>query len=269
MSSSRESPFARFSRFRKERRKSAEVKRIRSRMSLSGDWWTGKTHILIDMDGTLIGQPGALFHNLFALLAFFRLSALASPAELFKAMRKTYDIVLSDHKYRTNEDAFFETLATELKVTRSKVERFSNHFFDSDYPFICLFLFSEPHARRLLDALHAGKFHVTLATNAVFGRREIELRLKASDLYLHDFDLVTSWDVMKSTKPHPDFFSTTLNMIGATADNTVMVGNDPYYDLPAFKLGISTLLVGPKLSIEDIADSVEDYLENRGDITAD
>lgn len=263
MPTKRESPFAKFSRLREERQKSAELKRIRSRMSLSGEWWRGKTHVLIDMDGTLIGQPGALFHNLFAAFAFFRLRGLAKPADLFRAMRKTYEILLSDHKYKTNEDAFFETLAEELKVTRSKVERFSQNFFDSDYPFICLFLHSEPHARRLLDALHAGQFHVTLATNAVFGRREIELRLKASDLYLHDFDLVTSWDVMKSTKPHSDFFSTTLKMIGATPDSTVMIGNDPYYDLPAHQLGISTLLVGPKLTIEDIANSVDEYIESK------
>ena len=212
------------------------------------------------MDGTLIGQPGTLFHNLFAVFAFARLSKLASFKELFRAIRKTQSILLSSHNFASNQDAFFETLATELKTTRSRVERFSQKFFDSDYPFICLILHSEPHARLLMDLLHTAKLHVTLATNAVFGRREIELRLKASDLYLHDFDLVTSWDLMKSTKPHSDFFVETLSLIGAKPESTVMIGNDPYYDLPAHKLGISTLLVGSKLSIEDVAMSLQEHL---------
>jgi FMN phosphatase YigB (HAD superfamily) len=237
-------------------------KNIRNRVRLSSQWWQGKTHVLIDMDGTLIGQPGVLFHYLFAIAAFLRLSPLAGNRELLSAIQKTKNIILSNHDFSSNQDAFFETLAKELKVARNKVERFSQRFFDSDYPFICLFLHSEPHARRLIDLLHTSQKHVTLATNAIFGRREIELRLKASDLYLHDFDLVTSWDVMKSTKPHPHFFDETISLIGASPESTVMIGNDPYYDLPAYKLGINTLLVGNKLTIKDIADSLEESLKN-------
>ncbi|MEY3902317.1 MAG: hypothetical protein RL189_1623 [Pseudomonadota bacterium] len=240
----------------------AQLKTIRSRVSLAPEWWNGKTHVLIDMDGTLIGQPGALFHNLFAIFALLRLKGLGSYTELYRAVNKTIRTVLSPHQYANNEDAFFETLARELNVTRQKLERFAGRFFDSDYPFICLILHSEPHARRLLDLLHATGRHVTLATNAIFGRREIELRLKASDLYLHDFDLVTSWDVMKSTKPHSAFFEETLKKIGGTPESTVMIGNDPFYDLPAYQLGIETLLVGQRLSIGDIADSLEASLKN-------
>ena len=190
--------------------KSSELKRIRNKITISGDWWNGKTHVLLDMDGTLIDQPGALFHNLFALGVLFRMRSFGSISQLIKAAQKTKEILLSSHSFSSNEDAFFETLATELNTNRLKIERFMSKFFDSDYPFICLFLHSDPYARKLVDLLHTSNRHITLATNAVFGRREIELRLKASDLYLHDFDLVTSWDVMKSTKPHKNFFNETL-----------------------------------------------------------
>ncbi|MEY2988910.1 MAG: hypothetical protein RJB13_2431, partial [Pseudomonadota bacterium] len=98
----------------------AQLKNIRSRVSLAPEWWFGKTHILIDMDGTLIGQPGAAFHNLFAIFAFLRLSALASYKDLYRAVTKTIKIVLSNHQFANNEDAFFETLSAELNVTRQK-----------------------------------------------------------------------------------------------------------------------------------------------------
>lgn len=238
-------------------REKAMRKHLRSQVRLSDHWWDGKTHVLIDMDGTLIAQPGALFHNLFALSALARLSPLANLKDLIHAVRQTLRVILSSHDFANNQEAFFETLAKELKTTRAKVEKFATHFFDSDYPFICLFLNSDPHARRLLDLLHATGKHVTLATNAIFGRREIELRLKASNLYLHDFDLVTSWDVMKNTKPNKGFFKETLEKIGAYPESTVMIGNDPYYDLPAHTLGIATLLVGTRLTLGDIADSLE------------
>lgn len=213
------------------------------------------------MDGTLIGQPGAIFHNLFILGILFRMRRFGSVSELIRAALKTKQILLSPHSFRSNEEAFFETLAQELHSSRKRVERFMSKFFDSDYPFICLFLHRDLYARKLIDLLHMSNRHITLATNAVFGRREIELRLKASDLFLHDFDLVTSWDVMKVTKPHEDFFSETLKKIGATPESTVMIGNDPYYDLPAHKLGIQTLLVGEKLTIKDIAQSLEESLK--------
>lgn len=239
---------------------SIELKKIRNKVTLSGDWWQGKTHILIDMDGTLIGQPGTLFHNLFALGVLFRMRGFGSFLELVRAAKKTKEILLSAHSFSSNEDAFFETLAQELNSSRKKVEDFVAKFFDSDYPFICLFLHSEPYARKLIDLLHTTKRHVTLATNAVFGRKEIELRLKASELFLHDFDLVTSWDVMKSAKPHTNFFSETLKKIGASPENTIMIGNDPYYDLPAHELGIQTLLVGDRLTLKDIVESLEQTL---------
>lgn len=239
------------------------IKRIRNKVTISSEWWNGKTHILLDMDGTLIGQPGALFHNLFILGVLFRMRRFGSVKELIRAAWKTKQTLLSPHSYETNEDAFFETLAKELHSSRRRVERFISKFFDSDYPFICLFLHQEPYARRLIDLLHQSNRHITLATNAVFGRREIELRLKASDLFLHDFDLVTSWDVMKVTKPHADFFSETLKKIGASPENTVMIGNDPYYDLPAHKLGIQTLLVGKKLTLKDIVESLEANMETQ------
>ena len=72
----------------------AQLRNIRSRVSLAPDWWLGKSHILIDMDGTLIGQPGAAFHNLFAIFAFLRLSALASYKDLYRAVSKAIKIVL-------------------------------------------------------------------------------------------------------------------------------------------------------------------------------
>ena len=239
---------------------SLELKKIRNRVTLSAEWWKGKTHILLDMDGTLIGQPGTIFHNLFALGILFRMRRFGTFLQLVRAAKKTKDILLSAHSFASNEEAFFETLAEELNSSRKKIEDFISKFFDSDYPFICLFLHSEPYARRLIDLIHSTQRHVTLATNAVFGRKEIELRLKASDLFLHDFDLVTSWDVMKSAKPHTNFFSETLKKIGASPENTIMIGNDPYYDLPAHELGIQTLLVGERLTLKDIVESLEQTL---------
>lgn len=228
-------------------------------VALTPSWWNSRTHVLIDMDGTLIGQPSALFQQLFTVFALARLSPLADLRSLLRAAKATKDTLLSQHDFASNRDAFFETLARELQVTRSKVERFAQRFFDSDYPFLCLILGADESARRLVDLLHATGRHVTLATNAVFGRREIELRLKASNLYLHDFDYVTSWEVMKSTKPHRRFFEETMQTIGAKPESTVMIGNDPYYDLPAYQAGISTLLVGPSLTLKQIADSLEEH----------
>ena len=238
----------------------SHTKKIRNKVTLSSDWWNNKKYILLDMDGTLISQPGALFHNFFALGIFFRFKKFVNISELIRAAKKTKEVMLTSHKFETNQDAFFETLSAELHSSRGRIERFMKRFFDVEYPFVCLFLHSEPYARRLIDLLHLTNRHITLATNSVFGRREIELRLKSSDLYLHDFDLVTSWDVMKVTKPNEDFFSETLNKIGATPENTVMIGNDPFYDLPAHKLGIQTLLVGKKLTLQDIVESLEENI---------
>jgi len=232
------------------------IKRKISRVILSNSWWEEITHVLIDMDGTLIRQPGPLFFNLFACGVLYRMKEFGTIPELIRAANKTKQILLSPHTFPSNEEAFFETLASELNSSKEKIKIFMSKFFNSEYPFICLTLKIEPYARDLIDTLRMSGRHITLATNPVFGKREIELRLKVSQLFLHDFDHVTSWDTMKTTKPHPDFFHTTLKKIGAASDKTVMIGNDPYYDLPAHKYGIQTLLVGKRLSLKDIVKSL-------------
>ena len=45
-----------------------------------------------------------------------------------------------------------------------------------------------------------------------------------------------------------------------------MIGNDPYYDLPAHELGIQTLLVGDRLTIQDIAESLEESLQGHNKV---
>lgn len=230
--------------------------RTRRKVALSAEWWADITHVLIDMDGTLIRQPGPFFFNMFALGVFLRMREFGTISDLLRAANKAKQILLSPHSFPSNEDAFFETLAVELKASKDKVKKFMLKFFNADYPFICLLLQTEPHARELVDVLRITGRHITLATNPVFGKREIELRLKTSHLYLHDFDYVTSWEDMNVTKPNQEFFAATLKTIQAKPKNTVMIGNDPYYDLPAHKMGIQTLLVGKNLSLKDIVESV-------------
>lgn len=234
------------------------TRHIKNKVALTPDWWEDISHVLIDMDGTLIRQPGPVFFNLFAMGVLLRMKDFGTLPELLRAANKTKQILLSPHAFPSNEEAFFETLAQELHASKEKVKKFMNQFFNTEYPFICLFLKSEPYARTLIDFLRVSGRHITLATNPVFGKREIELRLKASNLYLHDFDHFTSWEMMNTTKPQREFFNSTLTSIGATANNTVMIGNDPYYDLPAHEMGIQTLLVGKHLSIKDIADSISE-----------
>ena len=237
------------------------IKGIRRKVSLSEDWWDNKTHVLLDMDGTLIPQPGALFNNLLILGLCFKFRRFGSAKNIIKAFLKIRELVSSGHSFSTNKEAFTKTLAKELGTSLINIDDLLNKFFDSEYPLLCLFLHKEPAARKLIDLLRFAKKHITLATNPIFGSREIELRLKASDLYLHDFDLVTSWDVMATTKPNHAFFFDTLGKINVKPENAVMIGNDPYYDLPAHDLGIQTLLVGKYLTLEDITESLENNLK--------
>ena len=65
---------------------------------------------------------------------------------------------------------------------------------------------------------------------------------------------------MKTTKPHTNFFNDTLKN-RCYSERTVMIGNDPYYDLPAHTLGIQTLLVGSKLTLKDIVISLEENIK--------
>jgi HAD superfamily hydrolase (TIGR01549 family) len=99
------------------------------------------------------------------------------------------------------------------------------------------YYFPVPGARPVLETL-AGRYRLAIAANQPPSCRTMLQHFKL----LSFFDLVGLSDEMGLAKPDPRFFQSLLEQAGATAEETLMVGDRTDYDIgPAKRLGMKTI----------------------------
>lgn len=85
-----------------------------------------------------------------------------------------------------------------------------------------------PGAKSLLEALHRHGYQVNVLSNGFAGVQQRKLRSGGID---HLIDHVVLSDDCGITKPLPGIFDYAMKVSGATADQIVMIGDDPDTDI--------------------------------------
>ena len=84
---------------------------------------------------------------------------------------------------------------------------------------------------------------LVLASNPFFPEIGQRARLKWTGADPDDFCMFTSYELMHFSKPNPLYYREILSLLGATADECLMVGNDVDEDMIAKTLGIDVFLL--------------------------
>ena len=93
-----------------------------------------------------------------------------------------------------------------------------------------------PHAKKIIDYLR-GKAILILATNPLFPRVATHERIKWAGLEPEDFQLITTYEDNRHSKPHLRVLSDILRRINLPAEECLMVGNDAKEDMVAGNWG--------------------------------
>jgi FMN phosphatase YigB (HAD superfamily) len=92
-----------------------------------------------------------------------------------------------------------------------------------------------------MEAAFAAGYTVAIATQPVFPLVAIQQRLEWAGVADFPYALITSYEIMHTTKPHPAFYRDVCAMIGHRPEDCLMVGNDPDSDIrPAAAAGLHT-----------------------------
>ena len=99
-----------------------------------------------------------------------------------------------------------------------------------------------PHAREVVREL-SGRYPMYIVTNGFAGVQQIKLRHSGLDGYFRG--VVCSEDA-GANKPDPRIFEYVLDLAGVKAGAAVMIGDDPYSDIPgAERAGIDSIWFDP------------------------
>lgn len=225
--------------------------------------------ILFDLDGTLLNVEMDAYISGYVRGLARHFSDLANRCRFADTVVATaFDLLKADQGEQTMEELFLallkERLGIDEELFRDRLSQYCDNGLHRLSPLVRPF----PLARTILQYCFDNGLRVIIATNPVFPLPVVEARLKWGQLDDFPFELITSYENSRYCKPHRQYFIDILHSQGLNPQQTIMVGNDTEYDLPAQRAGLTTFLLDTclidrqnRLAHADFCGSHQDLLE--------
>ncbi len=209
-----------------------------------------KKVILFDLDGTLLPMDQdkftkAYFYALMKKLA--ELGVSAQSEEEKKALAgaiwsATYGMMKNDGSM-TNEERFFLDFSTILGKDIAYLKPQFDGFYQNEFNEVAVVCGKNPLVPKVISELKGRGCRVAVATNPLFPLRANERRLAWAGLSLSDFEYCTCYENSRYCKPNPQYYNNILEVLGVSAGECIMVGNDVREDMVARELGMDVFLI--------------------------
>lgn len=204
--------------------------------------------ILFDLDGTLLDiDIEAFLPRYFAALGEAVREMVAEDEGHAAAMKGIYDAtgaMMRPHPGITNREIFNQEYLRVTGIDIESHEDLFTTFYEDVFPLLGDGMRGRDGAAEAVEAAIGCGMRVAIATNPIFPLRAIEHRLAWAGIDASKADLITSYENMRATKPHADYYRQVCQSLGLAPTECLMVGDDRALDLPAADIGIRTFYVG-------------------------
>jgi FMN phosphatase YigB (HAD superfamily) len=207
--------------------------------------------ILFDLDGTLLSNNMDVFLPHYFELLGSRMAHIMPPkAFLAHLMQATRAMIANDGR-ATNQEVFAKAFFPVNGHSGEEVEPLFRDFYANDFPSLRRYVERKPEARRVVQLAFDVGLDVVIATNPVFPAVAVDQRLAWAGVDDFPFDLVTTYENSRATKPSLLYFELVLESIRQPAAATLVVGDEDM-DMVAAHLGCRTFLVpGPRSDLAE------------------
>lgn len=200
--------------------------------------------ILFDLDGTLLPIELEDFQNVYLTALTRKFSDLVEANALINMiMASTHKMVQNTDKVK-NELVFMDSLKSFIGEDDLKVyqERFLDFYHNE---FIALKNVIRPNLeiREAVSLLKEKGYDLIVATNPMFPQIAIEKRIEWAGFKPSEFIYMSTFEKNHYCKPNLDYYKEVLSDNQKLPHECMMVGNDPFEDLVASKLGLKTYLI--------------------------
>lgn len=204
-----------------------------------------KKLIMTDLDCTLLPMDQDAYIQIYvnAIAKLFYEHGFDGKKIAKATMQSAYAMGKNDGS-RTNAEVFeeaFKTLAGEN--AQQAIDLFPS-VYEEPYNAIKAVTRVNEHAGEIVKLMREKAEFVVVATQPMFPLEAVEKRLSWTNLSTDMFDDITVYDNCTFSKPSTGYYKEIMDKFGATAETTVMFGNDVNEDiLPCKELGIETFLL--------------------------
>lgn len=202
------------------------------------------TTVLFDLDGTLLPMDQDAFtKGYFKLLAKKLLPYDYEPQQLISSIWSGTEAMVRNDGSVTNEEAFWARFGEIYGEKAEKDKPVFEEFYAKDFQLAKEFCSFNPDAAKTVSELKGCGLRVALATNPIFPSYATESRISWAGLEPSDFELYTTYENSRFSKPNLNYYSEILNVLGVKPQECIMVGNDVGEDMVAAKLGMNVFLL--------------------------
>lgn len=197
--------------------------------------------VLFDLDDTLLGNNMDTFiPRYFALLGKYAERYMPRDQFLQELMFCTQAMIANTDTAVSNRTAFWSAFQERTGLDPAEMEPFFEIFYAEQFSQLEAVTTQKACASELLQLCFDCGLKVVIATNPMFPRIAIEQRLAWAGIPVTAFqyDLVTTYETMHATKPHPAYYREILSRIQVEPAEALMVGDDWENDIvPAAAVG--------------------------------
>jgi FMN phosphatase YigB (HAD superfamily) len=200
-------------------------------------------HLLLDLDGTLLASSGASLRFAFIQSALRYLRRRGVPhwqgLKALHLMRKAIEKPGQEH---TNEQRAHQAFARALSIEEAEARALAAGMIAEIFPTLRAHFQPIPGAREFIDWAKP-RFALTLATNPVWPREIVELRLGWAGLKPDDFGFISHASEMHACKPCVEYYRELKGRLGLDPSAALMIGDSPRKDGPARQAGLEVFLL--------------------------
>ncbi len=200
------------------------------------------THLLVDLDGTLVNGDGLRPRLEFL---YWTARSLRPYGNILKTLQACYrmkmavETVLNDS---TNHAKMTQAFAETLGISSDEANALVEYSIRLNFPKLQRY-FSPVNGAREFIQWAKERYSLILATNPVWDPEIVELRLSWGGIDIHHFKSFTHARRMHACKPHLQYYRELIHQEKLHPQQCFLIGNDPKNDLPAYLVGIPVFLV--------------------------
>lgn len=214
--------------------------------------------VLFDLDGTLLPMDQDIFIKAYFKGISTRLAPHGyEPQSLIKAIWAGTDAMIANDGKKTNEEVFWDFFVSlfgeDARADEPKFAAFYEENFD-DVSAVCG---CDSRADKIIKKIKEKGIKVALATNPIFPQIATRKRMKWAGLDENDFELYTTYENSRHSKPNLEYYRDIMGELGVDASECVMVGNDVGDDMVVRKLGMKVFLLTDNL-INKVGEDISD-----------
>lgn len=209
-----------------------------------------KKVILFDLDGTLLPMDQDKFTKAYFYALLKKLAELGLPSQseeertaLAKAVWSGTYAMMNNDGSCTNEERFFLDFSTVLNIDISHLKPQLDGFYKDEFNEVSVVCDKNPLVPKIISDLKGRGYRLAVATNPLFPLRANEARLSWAGLSLSDFEYCTCYENSRYCKPKLEYYRKILDILGVSAADCLMVGNDVREDMAVKELGMDVFLI--------------------------